>query len=588
MLFNNLTEDSPKIIQPENITIELMEHQKTAIYAMVTLENHGKISATNITHYNGTKNFNISTNVAILADKVGAGKSLTVISLIELQKNPPKRDIFWHGVKYISITEELSKEIISTNLLIIPHKLVQQWKNFFLSAPNLNIGTYIDFKDEEIIKSIDDVNNYNVMIIPCTKVDSFMNRFGKYCWSRIFIDEADSIKLSKNFEPNCIFMWLITATPKSLRYFNKGYLSNTFKGILPWVFNYIIVKNNNDFIDSSIILPPPKRIIINCLTPKELNIIKNIIPKSITTMINAGNIEDAIKLLNCNIDTTDNILKVVTNNIKNVIDSKKIELHTEMKRQVKHNSKAELEKQQKVKILNRCIDRLEERYNSIKKKIYSLNDQYCPICMDEFTKPTLVNCCQNVYCFECITLSLKNTDNCPFCRKKIYKNSFHIIDTNTKKIVEYNKKNKLNILLELLKNTDIDSKFLVFADYSQTFEKIKKSLIDNHISFEILKGTTDNIKQIIDDFSNNKIKVLMLNSKYFGAGMNLQMTTHIVFYHKFENRDIEEQAIGRAQRIGRTNQLTIFYLLHDNEINNSVNSDKFEDINYLDWLDNHS
>ena len=43
-------------------------------------------------------------------------------------------------------------------------------------------------------------------------------------------------------------------------------------------------------------------------------------------MINAGNIDDAIKTLNCNVNTNDNILKVITNNIMEDINNKKLEL----------------------------------------------------------------------------------------------------------------------------------------------------------------------------------------------------------------------------------------------------------------------
>ena len=79
----------------------------------------------------------------------------------------------------------------------------------------------------------------------------------------------------------------------------------------------------------------------------------------------------------------------------------------------------------------------------------------------------------------------------------------------------------------------------------------------------------------------------MLNAKYFGAGMNLQMTTDLVIFHRF-NAEMEEQIIGRAQRNGRTSPLNVYYLLHENESNSINNNFKFEDqndIHYMDWLD---
>ncbi len=79
----------------------------------------------------------------------------------------------------------------------------------------------------------------------------------------------------------------------------------------------------------------------------------------------------------------------------------------------------------------------------------------------------------------------------------------------------------------------------------------------------------------------------MLNAQFFGAGMNLQMTTDLVIYHRFSN-DMEEQIIGRAQRHGRKGALNVYYLLHDNENQLIRDNFKFEDvknIHYTDWLE---
>ena len=109
-------------------------------------------------------------------------------------------------------------------------------------------------------------------------------------------------------ELNASFIWLVTATPKTLRYSKKHYLSKVFKNIIPWAFNFLILKNDPKYLEKTIILKAPKRFTIKCLTPIELKIIENLIPKNILSMINAGNIENAVKALNCNVNTDDNIL----------------------------------------------------------------------------------------------------------------------------------------------------------------------------------------------------------------------------------------------------------------------------------------
>ena len=58
--------------------------------------------------------------------------------------------------------------------------------------------------------------------------------------------------------------------------------------------------------------------------------------------------------------------------------------------------------------------------------------------------------------------------------------------------------------------------------------------------------------------------IVLLNAKYFGAGLNVQCTDEIIIFHRMST-DLEAQVIGRAQRIGRTTPLIINYLCYTNE-----------------------
>lgn len=66
-------------------------------------------------------------------------------------------------------------------------------------------------------------------------------------------------------------------------------------------------------------------------------------------MINAGNTDDAIKELNCHVDTSDNIYKVIDRNYRQAIKNKEIELEAERKKEynVKKNQHEEHEHEKK-------------------------------------------------------------------------------------------------------------------------------------------------------------------------------------------------------------------------------------------------
>jgi SNF2 family DNA or RNA helicase len=85
------------------------------------------------------------------------------------------------------------------------------------------------------------------------------------------------------------------------------------------------------------------------------------------------------------------------------------------------------------------------------------------------------------------------------------------------------------------------------------------------IVYSKLSGSTGRISNIIKKYDDGDIPVLLLNAKHFGSGLNLQMTTDIIIFHRMSS-DLEKQVIGRGQRLGRTSTLNVTYLCYDNEM----------------------
>lgn len=673
MSFTILTDNDKKISQPKQINIKLMNHQKTMIYRMMELEETGIINITTnintlISYINpviNTNNIEITTNMAILGDKVGSGKTLMIITLLTLRKTAINRPLQLGGSQYCTLKTITTDIVINTNILILPHKLIPQWKKAFDDySPELNVyvistNKHIDtlyekttndeLKEEryqnslvitkkevneilaEVLKSkdldpteieylnkfepkyidipyrfdIDFIKKYDIVIISDTMIKNFTNVFYKYKFTRIIIDEADTIKLPRYTNFNSNFLWFISGTPYGVVNCSKTYLNNYMKGIGHKILSKLVIQNEDEYIDQSIVLPHPKIFKIKCITPREIMVIKDLIPPSILQMINAGNSEQAIKTLNCNIDTDENILQVVTKNLTESIQNKEIELEAEQR---KYYSDIK-DKEHKIKIITNHLEKLKQKYEDIKAKIYELNDTNCPVCMDDFTNPTIVSCCNTTFCFNCLALALSQTktNKCPYCRQGIKQGDLHVVKNDKlselieeeqeqiKKKSEEKKtkrnnnelKEKMDVLIDIITKKPNGS-FMIFAGYSDTFNKIEVKLREFGIKFYQLKGQANTIKRYIEEFREKKVSVLLLNANFFGAGMNLQMATDIIIYHRFDV-GMEEQIVGRAQRLGRaaTEPLNVHYLLHENESDNIQNRFEFEEqnIHYLDWLD---
>jgi SNF2 family DNA or RNA helicase len=110
------------------------------------------------------------------------------------------------------------------------------------------------------------------------------------------------------------------------------------------------------------------------------------------------------------------------------------------------------------------------------------------------------------------------------------------------------------------------NKVLIFANYDETIQKIKNILDENKIIYDQLGGTHKEISRTVDKFTKcEKSCVLIVNSIKHCSGLNLQSATDLIFAHKILDKAIETQVIGRGQRLGRTSQLRVHFMLYDNE-----------------------
>ena len=120
------------------------------------------------------------------------------------------------------------------------------------------------------------------------------------------------------------------------------------------------------------------------------------------------------------------------------------------------------------------------------------------------------------------------------------------------------------------KGEPTDKKCLVYANYGETLDRLQEVLDRKDITFLKLQGTPKQIQDMVHRYglpSSNpeSISVLLINGPEYCAGLNLQMTTDLIFTHKIIDRNIESQVGGRAARYGRTANLRVHYFLYENE-----------------------
>jgi hypothetical protein len=275
--------------------------------------------------------------------------------------------------------------------------------------------------------------------------------------------------------------------------------------------------------------------------------------KDLIQMIDSGNIKDAIKFLGGD-DSNSNISDLLrTRAIKRV-------KHSESKLHEHADNPKKLDEWKKENSI--AIARL----NNIEEQISSIEMATCCLCLTDMKSPTLLNCCQNITCASCTVSWVKSRNICPFCRynnPKITHLSKYVHEDHVcKEIKEIHPQNdKFGKMIEIAKKS---KKMIIFAMHDDQFDDITKCLDMNKISSTFIKGHVSTRQKALDSYIHGDTKVLVLNSRVNGAGLNLQITTDIILWHAMPVA-LTKQMIGRALRYGIDHPLNVHKFFNKDE-----------------------
>jgi len=592
-----LNETNIQAEQPENILVKLKPHQLTSLNKAIDMENNGNINykVKNHSYFNEVNigsneltEINIGTNVGILADKVGYGKTLIALSIIannplnNIYINPNFNKTFnndkTYGYLNISIKNNLIKkerDVINSTLVIVPRGPVfVQWEETIktktslklLSINNLTfikqkLPLYTGNNKDEIFDFFED---YDIILIKNTTLITLIKSYYNFeiinSWKRVMVDEAHEIISKIPSHINYHYLWLISGTYIDLFKKNNSntcYIDGIKRLFDTFSINLLLVKNDLKFIQNSFHIPEPIEKTYLCKLPTDYLIAKKYLNSAILEKINANDFAGAIKDLGGKNETEDNIIELVSKEIKKDLKNKERE-----REYINDLDMNEDDKENKLKKIDGDIENIKNKLNDLMERMKSLSTKNCLICMDNLRNPIMLEC-THIYCGSCIMKWISTNNNCPYCRKKIpsYDNLIAIV--NEKKKNPEIIMSKEDTFISIIKNKP-DGRYLVFTKNDNGFEIIKNKMIENDIKFEFLKGNTLHMMNVLEKFKKGEIKIILLNTQYAGSGIDINYATDVIIYHSMGLE--KQQAIGRAQRVGRTEQLYIHNLAYEHEI----------------------
>jgi SNF2 family DNA or RNA helicase len=615
---------SPKCNQPHKIKNALKPHQLACLYKAIKMENSETIyykidhqmycnfyreTCNRFFPIQNTYDINISTNIGIIGDIVGYGKTLTALSIIA--QNPLEnihvnkiKTYSHHSAKGNSYFTAVSSNpqvhflnnMISSTLIIVPRGPVYvQWEKTlrestelkYLAIDNMNFikKNLPEYDKNNVNNIINFFNQFDVVLIKNTTLESLFEYYNFYFdknssfinkWKRVMVDECHDI-LNRIEHMHYLFLWLISGTfpmlcmrssssPNSLYYNIKDILKENY-------INYMLVKCKKEFVRDSFKIPPMIEKFYLCKMSKHLQIIKNYISPSILEKINANDISGAIKDLGGKNETEEGIVNLICLDMNKDISNKMKEREYVQTLDISPEVKA-----LKIKNIDQELTILNNKLNDLKARITEINNKTCSICLDNITNPIILEC-THIFCGTCLMNMLRNSEKnfikkCPECRFVITSTqeltaivSKENLEINpileTKDKLGKGVLNKEESLLYII-NSKKNGKFIVFSRIDNGFIKIIEMLSKNDISYGELKGNTNHMVNILNNFKNGNIKVILLNTQYAGSGIDISYATDVVIFHSM---DVDkQQAIGRAHRVGRNDSLYVHNLCYEHEM----------------------
>lgn len=243
-----------------------------------------------------------------------------------------------------------------------------------------------------------------------------------------------------------------------------------------------------------------------------------------------------------------------------------------------------------ISILRRRITHDKKEYDSINRTYMYLKNvidtikekETCPICLEDIPIDQIsITKCGHKFCKDCINefideVHIRYDDvKCPKCNVIIQVSDIYLLK-DIEPVQHNDDKNELTTLINKIKSTKIGNiiyyikremkehdKCILFSQWNNILVKIGNILKQENINVLYCSGTVYQKKRAIHMFQNDIDKnIICLSSENCASGINLTSANKIIliepiYGNKDYRKDIENQAIGRADRIGQKRPIEI-------------------------------
>lgn len=111
---------------------------------------------------------------------------------------------------------------------------------------------------------------------------------------------------------------------------------------------------------------------------------------------------------------------------------------------------------------------------------------------------------------------------------------------------------------------DQPRRILVFAVYPETTALLARALTQAQVPYCMLRGTRAQKDEAVRRL-REEVSVMLVTAAGDCGGLHLPFLSHVVFYHRVLDTNVEAQVAARGQRLGRTHSLEIVTFVNEGE-----------------------
>lgn len=607
----------PEVEQPKSIAVKLLPFQRQGLAWLLSKESpqmpvQGSDEAVQLWKRNGK---NLITHVAtqfslknqeptlasggILADDMGLGKTVQMISLIlaDREKGIPRKS-----------------GVTNANLVLAPVSVMSNWaqqvKQHVQEGFELKVLTYHGTRKEPINPKT--IENYDMVI---TTYETVMSEYWNKCkkkvpskdglfsvqWRRLILDEGHNIRnpSAKKAIAACELLaqsrWLLTGTPvvNSLKDLYSMIKFLRMSGGLERfeIFNRCLMRPvNQGDSTGSLILQLLMRDI--CLRrKKDMEFVDLRLPElseyvhRITFTPDEQEKYDALqKEAKGQLDLyqvkQEKGGQAAQNAYRHLLEVllrlRQVCNHFKMVGQDRVASILEMLSQQDK------LDLTPENQEALQKMLQlSIDSQEdCPVCMETPPNP-VITCCGHIFCYECIERVIETQHKCPMCRAHLDTPATTLVrppKESSRESIGFDpdsSSSKIEALMNILNATQKKPgvKTVVFSQWTSFLNILEPHLDEAGINYTRIDGSMSALDRdaAMDALSAQPNCTVMLASlAVCSVGLNLVAASQVILADTWWAPAIEDQAVDRVHRLGQTRPTTVFRLVMEGSIEESV------------------